>query len=1109
MDFKTRYDKLNTQQRSAVDKIYGPLLVVAGPGTGKTELLSMRTAHILKKTDTLPSNILCLTFTDSAAANMRERLRQIIGEAAYKVAIFTFHSFGTEIINQHRQYFSSGVELKPIDELLQHQLLEELFEALDWQNPLATKYNGAFAYIGSLKTIISEFKKSGLSPDELREILADNQKTYDELAEGIKRVFANKISKTTLQEFAPLAEIAASATTGKLPKGITPYQNAIALSIAHAAQEAIDLDSTKPVTTWKNTWCQKDAKGDFVLKDSQATDKLLSAVDIYEQYQRALADKQLFDYDDMILSVLRAMETNDDLRANLQEQYQFIMIDEFQDTNLAQLRLLFNLTGEGSEPNIMAVGDDDQAIYSFQGADVGNIQRFRQQYNDPEIIVLTDNYRSTKEVVSYARSVIIQGEDRLENTVEGLSKELTTHFEDSQTTVDIDEFSSLANERAGVARKISQLVEGGVSPENIAVLARRHAELIELLPYLANENLAVNYERQDDVLSQELIILLEDLANLVFSISTSDHDEANALLPKVVSHPGFGFSANDIWKISLGAYRERKSWLEVMQTSPVFKPFSDWLIEQGMKSVNSPLEQQIDTLLGLTEYREGAVAVENEEANEPFSENQPSQAAESYHSPIANYFFSDDKLASQSDVYLTALESLRTLRDKLREHFDGQKPTLANLIEFINLHRSTGTRITSSRAKASSQTGAINLMSVHKAKGLEFDHVFIIGATENMWGERARGRSRLIRYPANLPLAPAGDSYDERLKLFFVAMTRAKTSLHISYSASSDSDKTTLIAGFLSQYEPSVDDGPDELDQATKTAEIDWLTRLTSPLTSDLKSLLAPILENYKLSATHLNNFLDVANGGPQSFLLGNLLQFPQAKSPSSTYGSAMHETLQFAHDQLIAGGDLPSDDQLVEYLTKYLNNQHLGPKDEATFVDKGEQAIKAFMGAKRSTFSKNQLTELNFSNQEVVIDGARLTGKLDLIDIDKQEKTIFVTDYKTGKPSRDWKGKTDWSKITLHKYRQQLMFYQLLAENSRDYSQYDFLGARLQFVEPEQGTGDILDLEDKFTTEDLERFKALISIVWQKITTLDLPDISDYEPSYKGMLEFENDLLQ
>ena len=344
MDFAARYKKLNDNQRAAVDQIDGPLLVVAGPGTGKTELLSMRAAQILRQTDTLASSILCLTFTESAATNMRERLREIIGEEAYKVAIHTFHSFGVEIINQNREFFFRGSEFKPADELAQYQIMRELFDALDWQHPLATKNGEDYVYLSDVTSMISEFKKSGLTPDELRTIVTDNKAVLEELSADVTDIFANKISKSTIEAFAPLAEKVASLQESTLPAGISSYASVLALSIVHALQEAVALGKTTPITAWKKAWCKQDAQKNHQLKDVFYAEKMLAAIDLYEQYTQALHAASLYDYDDMVLNVIQAVEAHTDLAANLQEQFQYIMVDEFQDTNLAQLRLLFNLT---------------------------------------------------------------------------------------------------------------------------------------------------------------------------------------------------------------------------------------------------------------------------------------------------------------------------------------------------------------------------------------------------------------------------------------------------------------------------------------------------------------------------------------------------------------------------------------------------------------------------------------------------------------------------------------------------------------------------------------------------------------------------------------------
>ena len=1160
MDFDTRYAKLNANQRQAVDYIHGSLLVIAGPGTGKTELLSMRTAQILRQTDTLPDSILCLTFTESGAANMRQRLRQIIGEDAYKIAIHTFHSFGTEIINQHRQYFFRGADAQPADELMQHQIVTGILEGLDWRNPLSVKNNGEFVYTSELIRVISEFKQSGLTPAELRLVMADNQRIIADIAPDIQQVFASKISKKTIELFAPLAEKIIerigegnSVTITNLPSSITPYAQVLALSIAHTAQEAIDANSTKPLTAWKNKWCEKNAAGEFVLKDFTTAEKLSAAIDVYEAYGNVLAERSLFDYDDMILSVIQACESHPELRANLQEQFQFIMVDEFQDTNLAQLRLLFDLTGDEDNPNIMAVGDDDQAIFSFQGADVGNIQRFRQHYHDPKIIVLTDNYRSAGDILTAARGVITQGTDRLENTIDGLSKQLMAHASGSGARVQVQEFTSASEERAGVARHIAELIKRGENPAHITVIARHHKELIELLPYLYRQNLMVNYERHDDILEQDIIQALDKLARVVVAIHQNNLDAANSLLPEVIAHPAFGFSALDIWRLSLHAYKNRQLWLESMLANSTFQPFGEWLLERAKDVPNLPLEEQLDKLLGL---EAGATPIDSVQRLQPERPQTPgakrgvdrgssgahsgeellqsageepllglrtatiarasSDARREKRSPskgsslnsLAAHYFSPDNLTQNPDAYLTTLESLRTLRKKLRDRVTDATPTLADFLEFIDLHRSTKTRLTHIRPQSSTLGGAINLMTAHKSKGLEFPHVFVIGAIDSAWGEKVRSRSRLIRYPANLQLQPAGTSYDERLRLFFVAMTRAKTTLTMTYSQTNDAGSDTMIASFLTDHTPTIIPAADTPATQITMAQTDWSTRLSAPITAELKDVLAPTLETYKLSITHLNNFLDVSRGGPQNFLLNNLLRFPSAKSPAASYGTAIHSVLQQLHNLLRTDHRLPPTERILHYFRTSLEAQHLPPDDFALYLDKGTAALTAFLDAKSSDFRDTELAELDFAHQGVVVGSARLTGKLDVADIDKHNKTIFVTDYKTGKPSHSWKGASDYEKIKLHKYRQQLMFYQLLVESSRDYGNFSFTGARLQFVEPDMKTGDILSLEDTFSEGELAEFARLIGIVWRRITALELPDISRYSADYKGMVQFEEDLL-
>ncbi|HEX8390192.1 MAG TPA: UvrD-helicase domain-containing protein, partial [Candidatus Saccharimonadales bacterium] len=196
--FKERYKALNDAQRQAVDTIEGPLMVIAGPGTGKTELLSLRVANILRVSDTAPQNILCLTFTESGATAMRERLAGLIGADAYRVAIHTFHSFGSEIINQYGEYFYHGAHFRPADELTGYETLRAIFEKLPHDNPLSSTMNGDFTYLRDVQSTISDLKKSGLTSDELTAILDRNDRFSAWLQPRLDAALGDRLSKKSI-----------------------------------------------------------------------------------------------------------------------------------------------------------------------------------------------------------------------------------------------------------------------------------------------------------------------------------------------------------------------------------------------------------------------------------------------------------------------------------------------------------------------------------------------------------------------------------------------------------------------------------------------------------------------------------------------------------------------------------------------------------------------------------------------------------------------------------------------------------------------------------------------------------------------------------------------
>lgn len=1103
MDFEKRYKNLNEAQKQAVDTIDGPVMVIAGPGTGKTELLSVRTANILRQTDTLPENILCLTFTDSGANAMRERLTRIIGKDAYKVAIHTFHSFGSEIINQYGEFFYEGAHFRPADELSRYEIIKNIFESLGHNNILNKKMNGDFTYLSDSLTVISELKKSGLTSDELLAILDANDSTIEKTEQVLGPIFDDKISKSTAEKLATHTEtIRKSGIKVTLPT-IVNLAEVIADSLTAATEEAADQNSTKPVTAWRNEWFKKNENGKFILKSQERQKKLRAISSIYEQYLARMSESELFDFDDMILRVVHAIEIFDELRFNLQERYQYIMVDEFQDTNMAQMRILHNLMDSqisGDMPNILVVGDDDQAIYSFQGADINNITDFRTTYPKVKIISLKENYRSGYHILTHARSLITQGNDRLEDLIPELDKNLLAMAKSGDGVVELHEAATSADERHWLVEDIKNKLKPSANLCEIAVLTRTHREIEALLPYFISANIPIQYERRDNVLDMAPVILIEQLSRALIGILLGKHAEVNAMLPELLAHPAWNIKPSLLWQLSLKSYQNRTFWLDEMTNMKEFVYLRDWLITTALSIPHRPLEIIMDELIG---KRDSLVSDDEQDDSDP----ERLQNTKMFHSPIYEYYFSDKKLEESSDDYTRYLQALKTIRTSLRDYRPLETPTLLTFIEFVSLHRRIGSGITSVNG-VSTKANAVQLMTAHKSKGLEFGDVYIVNAVDNVWGERARGYNRLISYPENLPLAPAGDSADERLRLFYVAATRAKNNLHISYSLLDDRNKSTARASFLmgESWTPALIDGSHNITNARETAELSWYEPVIKTDGNNLKNILAPQLENYQLSATHLNNFLDITRGGPKNFLIQNLLRFPQAMTPAAAYGSAIHKTLQRAHAHVAANdGQKQAIEDILHNFEIALSEQRLAQPDFELYLQKGIDDLQAFLTDRYNSFTPTQKTELNFKSQHVLVGEAHLSGALDLIDID--DNTITVTDYKTGRPARSWTGKTDYEKIKLHKYKQQLMFYKLLVENARDYRGLRVESGILQFIEP-SSSGAILSLETDFNVSDQERFGELIGAVWRHIIDLNMPDTSGYEQSIKGILAFEQDLI-
>jgi DNA helicase-2/ATP-dependent DNA helicase PcrA len=1112
LKFEAAYKALNAAQREAVDTVEGPVLVVAGPGTGKTQLLSLRVANILRLTDAAPNNILCLTFTDNAARNMRERLQTIIGQSAYHIAIHTFHSFGSEIINQFSDYFTQRQMLQQVDELGRYEVLKNIFEALPHSNPLSPKVGDDFVFLKDSLAVISWLKQNAVTPVELHELINANQTFIEAIESELSQAFAATPSPKQLPRYAELLK-KIQTLADKTKFGFPNYAIICAAELEAAiADTPADGRYATKITAWRNAWCLKDADGQHVLKDAGRNLRKMHAVaNIYQKFIDALAEQGLYDFDDMIMEVVHALEADAELRFSLQERYQYVLVDEFQDTNKAQLRMLTALGDNPvheQRPNIMAVGDDDQAIYAFQGAEASNMVAFARQYRQPKLITLSDNYRSTPAILDASFAVAEQINDRLESVLPDTHKQLVAQTDHKINLLRHNNFVSELAQYDWIAEQIDNYIKQGIKPEQIAVIAPRHRYLERLMPYLGNRHLPVAYERRENILDSPIIIQLLSMVKLVVALNANRQADVDALFGEVLGYDFWDLPPELLMQLSLECYNKRQHWLAVLldHKNKTLAEIAAWFVRLAKRSRLEPLEYILDQLVG------GIADGTDSEYDELLEPTKSARA--SFVSPLRQFYFSPERYEQSTDIYLALLGQLSTLRHNLRQWKPAHALYAKDLVEFADLHQSAGLKIIDSNPHTQT-TNAVQVMTAYKAKGLEFEVVFVINAQDEVWGPTARSRSSSISLPKNLPIAPSSDGNNDKLRLLFVALTRAKHSLHLtSYSQTLDNKLSPGLSFIMNQQgEPlRAAFAAEQIDkpaspQAVEILTTDWAYRFRQVM-ADKSSLFEPILADYKLSVTHLNNFLDVVNGGPQYFLLHNLLRFPEAPTPSAAYGDAIHKTLQWAHIQLRQTGSLSTIEATQAYFDDILARKQLRSADHKRLQQRGHQALELYFKQRGSYFLAKDSLERGFNNEGVVINGAKLSGKIDKLSF-KNDGQASVIDFKTGKPAKSWQGKDEYEKLKLHKYRQQLLFYKLLIENSASFmGKYVVNEGGLEFIEADEQGKLVANLDIQFNSEELQNFIKLIGAVWEHIMNLDFPDISKYAQNLRGVNLFEQDLI-
>ena len=588
--------KLNDKQLEAVKINEGPLLVLAGAGSGKTRVLTTKVAYLIDELGIPPEHILAITFTNKAAKEMKDRVVSMLGPIAYSIQISTFHSFGLLI-------------------------MKENYEALGYKNNF---------------TILDSDDTLTLIKKIMKELNMDS-KIYN------PKAIRNKISG--------------------------------------AKNEMLD------------------AKGYKKYANTEFDEKV---VQVYEIYERKLQLNNSVDFDDLLMLPIKLFSNRPDILKGYQEKYQYILIDEYQDTNSAQYLLVKQLSAKYK--NVCVVGDESQSIYSFRGANYRNILNFEKDYQNCNTVYLEQNYRSTTNILNAANNVIRNNKERKDKnlwTENGVGDKIIYHRSKSE-----------AEEREYVVTEVMKLIDNGVKREDIAVLYRTNAQSRNIEEGFLKNNIPYK------VVGSFYFYNRKEIKDLISYLKLIYNPYDDVSLTRVINVPKRGIGDKTLSNLSEQANSLNLSMFEAINDGKCleFKKIIEELIKD---KDNYTLTELVDVVLEKTGMKQ-----------ELISEN-----------------------SVEAEIRLENLEEFKSITANFENSYG-----VVSLEEFLN-----EISLVADISEHKNEIDVVTLMTVHSAKGLEFDYVFLIGMEEGI-------------FPHSNSFSD-NSALEEERRLCYVAITRAKKKL--------------------------------------------------------------------------------------------------------------------------------------------------------------------------------------------------------------------------------------------------------------------------------------------------------------------------------------------
>ena len=865
------------RQREAIEHVHGPMLVVAGAGTGKTTVLIQRIVRLIRETHARADEILALTYTDNAATEMRERIQAELRAASSCLQVSTFHAYCNNLLIRNQKNFGV-LDDKDLWIFLRKRIRE-----------LRLNY----------------FVRA-----------ANVAKFLDDLLDFIRRCHDELVGPDKYTDYVRRLE------RGELP-------------IPRVCKS-------------------KDVDG---LSEDEVLGRCREIASVFSKVEEMLAAENLGTFGHMITRAYELLRQQPELLARERARARFILVDEFQDANFAQVKILQQLAGE--EKNIFAVGDPDQAIYRFRGASSAAFALFQHTFPGANVVALEKNRRSTTPILKCAHALISKNPEAFSGLHAALRykrsplisarQEAAAHARQSLPGLPVEVVLSTGKGKDLEASDVTSLLRQRQRQlrckwSDFAVLYRQHLHRDELVEQLGERGIPYTIEGMD-------------------VMDTGEARDLFACLGAVVS-------AND------DACLFRVAALSQFSIDPE-------KLRAGIKALPQGQEHGgVAAVLGQIEGGGSVLSALQDVRNEIARTSAKSRAA--LEIIIRRFGFNGTSpVVAAIREFVSQWETKPIVRKK----------ELGELLEYLDYFKEARGAI----PMATPDRDAVRLMTAHAAKGLEFDHVFILRVNSNAFP--ASYRESLVDFPRELrdpdSVGPQDDKTlhdQEERRLFYVAMTRARDSLTIYAKRGTGHDATPpgylralLKDSTLSEY---------LRHRSARSFQTDLFAQAASP---------APVLSQWialppasdlsmKLSASAVQTYETC----PLQFKLDREWKIPGEVPAALQYGASVHRVLRIYYDSVRFGRTM-TDDDLVEFFRTDLRAARIqDPYQHDLYENQGIAQLKEFLAAGRKRAIPNVLHTEEFF--EVKLGAVKVIGRIDRVD-ELTDGQIAITDYKTGKP--------------------------------------------------------------------------------------------------------------